>query len=393
MRILLATDLFQPAINGVVTSTVSLKRSLEEMGHDVRVLTLAKDGYINHTEKIYAVSSLNVNKVYPGARLKLFSDRSILSQIFKWHPDIIHTQSEFSTFRMAKQIAHYLNIPIVHTYHTIYEDYTHYFSPHKKTGRQIVSVLTKRVLNEVEEVIVPTNKVYSILKDYEVNQPITVIPSGIQLDQFQETFLEGELLKLREQYNIPKDAFLLVSLGRLGKEKNIDEIISFLSLLKEKNIHFLIVGDGPYKSTLMEQVEELGLQHFVHFTGMVSPKVVALYYQLADLFVCASTSETQGLTYIEALASGRPALCRKDESIEAVVINGITGYQYSHYKEFETYLHELMHKPELYQKMAQQAQNLVFEDYSSQSFGAQVYSVYNKAIQSHYSKQRLHQEQ
>lgn len=388
MRILITTDLYTPAINGVVTSIVSLKKSLEKLGHDVRVLTLADYGYINEVDHVYAVSSLNVDKVYPGARVKLFSDRSIIRDLIEWQPDVVHTQSEFSTFRMAKQIAQYLNIPIVHTYHTVYEDYTHYFSPSRTTGRKIVSLFTKRVLNEVESVIAPTNKVENILNKYGVSQPITVIPTGIQLERFEERISEEERRAFRAQYDIPEDAFLLVSLGRLGKEKNIDEILFFLSLLKQ-NVYFLIVGDGPHKVNLMSKVRELGLDSHVRFTGMVSPLDVAKYYQVADLFVCASTSETQGLTYIEALASGIPALCRADASIENVIINGQTGYQYHHYKEFESALYALMKNKAHYQELATQAKDFVTRNYSSQAFGLNVSIIYGQAIESYHSNQML----
>lgn len=388
MRILITTDLYTPTINGVVTSIVSLKKSLEKLGHDVRVLTLADYGYINEVDHVYAVSSLNVDKVYPGARVKLFSDRSIIRDLIEWQPDVVHTQSEFSTFRMAKQIAQYLNIPIVHTYHTVYEDYTHYFSPSRTTGRKIVSLFTKRVLNEVESVIAPTNKVENILNKYGVSQPITVIPTGIQLERFEERISEEERRAFRAQYDIPEDAFLLVSLGRLGKEKNIDEILFFLSLLKQ-NVYFLIVGDGPHKVNLMSKVRELGLDSHVRFTGMVSPLDVAKHYQVADLFVCASTSETQGLTYIEALASGIPALCRADASIENVIINGQTGYQYHHYKEFESALYALMKNKAHYQELATQAKDFVTRNYSSQAFGLNVSIIYGQAIESYHSNQML----
>lgn len=389
MRILLATDLYKPSVNGVVTSTVSLKKSLEGMGHEVRVLTLAKYGYIDRNKHVYAVSSINVNKLYPGARVKFFSDKSVLNHIIKWNPDIVHTQSEFSTFRMAKQIAHYLDIPFVHTYHTIYEDYTHYFSPHKKMGRQIVSLFSKRLLNETEAVIVPTKKVDQILREYEVTQSITIIPSGIQLKQFKQVFSKEEMADLRRRFDIPKDAFLLISLGRLGKEKNIEEILDFLSLLKQKGIYFLIVGDGPNKEALMKKVKFLDLEKKVRFAGMVNPEHVARYYQAADVFVCASTSETQGLTYIEALASGIPALCRADQSIENVIINGETGYSYHHFKEFESCLYVLMHDHELYQKIAQQGQELVFQNYSSEAFGTQVMAVYKEALTRYYTNQMM----
>lgn len=388
MRILITTDLYAPAINGVVTSIVSLKKSLENLGHDVRVLTLADYGYINEVDQVYAVSSLNVDKVYPGARVKLFSDRSIIRDLIEWQPDVVHTQSEFSTFRMAKQIAQHLNIPIVHTYHTIYEDYTHYFSPSRTTGRKIVSLFTKRVLNDVESVIAPTNKVQNILNNYGVSQPISVIPTGIQLERFQERISEEERRAFRAQYDIPEDAFLLVSLGRLGKEKNIEEILFFLSLLKQ-GVYFLIVGDGPNKFNLMNKVKELGLDSHVRFTGMVSPLDVAKYYQVADLFVCASTSETQGLTYIEALASGIPALCRADESIENVIINGQTGYQYHHFKEFESALYALMKNEKHYLELATQAKDFVTRYYSSQAFGLQVSSIYGQAVESFHSNQKM----
>lgn len=386
MKILLATDLYAPTVNGVVTSTVSLKQALENLGHEVRVLTLADEAYIDLDKNIYAVSSLNIDKIYPGARIKLLKDRSIIKEIVHWAPDLIHTQSEFSTFKMAKYLAHFLDIPIVHTYHTIYEDYTHYFSPTKKTGRKIVASVTKKLMEDVEAVIAPTQKVERMLEEYGVAQPVTVIPTGIQLEQFQRTFTEEELLQLRNRYNIPKEAFLLVSLGRLGKEKNIEELLSFLSHIKQ-TVYFLIAGDGPHRGHLMAYTKELGLTDRVIFTGMIPPKEVAIYYQVADLFVSASTSETQGLTYIEALASGVPALCRADESIQNVIINGQTGYQYRHFKEFEACLYFLRQNKAAYHQMTLAAQAFAFEHFSSNSFGEHVETVYRQAIESYYINQ------
>lgn len=388
MKILLATDLYTPAVNGVVTSTISLKKSLETLGHDVRILTLAKDGYIDEKKNIYAISSINFNKIYPGARIKLFDDRAIVKRIFQWRPDVIHTQSEFSTFRTANHIADYLNIPIVHTYHTIYEDYTHYFSPSKIAGKKIVSSLTRKVLSNAETVIAPTEKVHRILNRYGVVQLVSVIPTGIQFEKFQTVFSQEEKMMIRRQYNIPEEAFLFVSLGRLAKEKNIEEIIYYLSLVKH-NIYFLIVGDGPNKQNLIAYVKDLGLEDRIRFTGMVNPTDVPLYYQVGDLFVCASTSETQGLTYIEALASGLPGLCRADESIEDVIIDGQTGYQYRSFKEFESCLYVLMNDKLAYTKMIYDVKEFVACRYSSQVFGQQVSAIYKKAISSYYLRKQM----
>lgn len=386
MKILLTTDLYVPAINGVVTSVVSLKAALEKLGHEVRVLTLSEVDYIDVEHDIYAVSSFNVNKVYPGARLKLLNGRPVLKEIIDWEPDLIHTQSEFSTFRMAKHIAHYLSIPIVHTYHTVYEDYTHYFSPSKKTGKKIVASLTKKILNEVEEVIAPTDKVYNLLKSYEVTQPITVIPSGIQLDKFRYRFDQEKLNEIRDSYNIPHDAFLLVSLGRLGKEKNIEELLFFLSLLKI-DVRLLVVGGGPNQYKLMDYAKKIGLEDTVAFTGMIDPKQVPIYYQVGDVFVSASTSETQGLTYIEALASGLPALCRADDSIKDVIVDGKTGYQYHSFKEFESCLYTLYNDSETYQNIAKDAEDFALKYYSSDAFAKHVLEVYEKALESYSTRQ------
>ena len=193
---------------------------------------------------------------------------------------------------------------------------------------------------------------------------------------------------MRAEHGIREDAFLLISLGRLGKEKNIEEILTFLSLIKQK-VHFLIVGDGPNRGNLINKVDELGLNDYVHFTGMVSPLEVAKYYQVGDLFVCASTSETQGLTYIEALASGLPALCRADESIENVIINGQNGYQYHHFKDFEAGLYALMLNKDLYTEMANESRKFVAQFYSSQAFGRQVEMVYEQAMESYHNQQLL----
>lgn len=198
MKISLATDLYTPAINGVVTSTVSLKKSLKKLGHEVRVLTLGEIDYVTPDHHVYAGSSLNLNKIYPGARVCIFNERPILRESISWGPDLIHTQSEFSTYRKAKNITHFLNIPIVHTYHTIYEDYTHYFSPSKKTGRKIVSLVTKKISTSAEEVIVPAEIVARLLNSYDVDAPITTIPTGIELDKFQNKPTHDEHMALRK---------------------------------------------------------------------------------------------------------------------------------------------------------------------------------------------------
>ena len=122
MRILIATDWYKPVINGVVTSVVNLENTLRLQGHDVRVLTLSSNVHSHEDEYVYYLRSLSINKIYPNARIIYSTSRKHIKEIIDWKPEIIHTQCEFSSFLMAKRIAHRLDIPLVHTYHTVYED-------------------------------------------------------------------------------------------------------------------------------------------------------------------------------------------------------------------------------------------------------------------------------
>ena len=128
MKILITNEWYTPTINGVVISIVTLEKELKKLGHDVRILTLSNGIKSYKRDHVIYIRSIGAEKIYPGARIAFSKDNQYIEEIIEWKPDIIHTQCEFSTFRIAKHIAKKCAIPIVHTYHTVYEDYTHYFS-------------------------------------------------------------------------------------------------------------------------------------------------------------------------------------------------------------------------------------------------------------------------
>lgn len=385
MKILITTEWYTPTVNGVITSIINLKDILTKQGHEVRVLTLSdKDNVqICEEEGLYTMSSYGIGKIYPGARFAITMDDEVLSHILQWSPDIIHTQCEFSTFRIARRISQILNIPLVHTYHTVYEDYTHYFSPNKKWGKKAVGLFSKKVLNSSEAVIAPTKKVELLLKGYKVTQPIHVIPTGLDLIKFSKPLLPEEIRNVRQSLSIPDDCSVLVSVGRIAKEKNLEEIISYMSRLNDPSIRLLVVGDGPYRATLEEYVDKLNMRPYVIFVGMVEPSKIPAYYQLGDLFVSASTSETQGLSYIEALASGVLALCRKDDCLVDVIRDGENGYQYTDFKEFQSFLYTLLDQAKFNELQRIEAQNKIEETYSIEAFGKSVEAVYSEAIRNY----------
>ena len=309
-----------------------------------------------------------------------FNDK-YLKEIMEWSPDIIHSQCEFFTFVFAKRISKRLNIPIVHTYHTMYEHYTNYIIKNQVIGNKLVSVFSKGIIKNVETVIAPTEKVRNSLMGYGINKEIEVIPTGINLDKFRIRMTPEEKAQLKKDLGIGEEDRIILSVGRLGVEKNIDEILQNLPMLieKHKNLTMLIVGDGPYRSQLEQKAKELQLENHIVFAGMVSPKIISKYYQIADIFVSASESETQGLTYIEALANGIPEVCKYDKCLEGVLISGYNGFAYDKSQDFIEDMNYLLENYALRSQMAENAE-LSAQRYGSQTFARSVESLYQDAV-------------
>lgn len=182
MKILITSDWYYPVINGVVRSILNLKEYLENRGHEVKVLTLSNTMKSYKAENIYYIGSLSARKIYPEARVTNLLSKTHIKELEGWKPDIIHSQCEFSTFIMAKTIAHDLKIPIIHTYHTIYEDYTHYFIGNKTMGKKAVALASKKFSDLCNGLIAPSEKTAGLLREYGVEDgKISVIATGIRI--------------------------------------------------------------------------------------------------------------------------------------------------------------------------------------------------------------------
>ena len=383
MRILITTEWYVPVINGVVTSVLNLEKELRNLGHEVKILTLSNTVESYTEGDVTYIGSVSAGLVYPQARVAVSLGGEEIEQLIAWGPQVIHSQCEFSTFLFAKKIAKELNIPVVHTYHTVYEDYTHYFSPVKKWGRAAVSAFTRKVLSYTQCVVVPTEKVRTILLRYGVTQPIQVVPTGIDMKKYGKILTEDERMNLRLRLGIPVQAGVAVFVGRLAQEKNLEEIISMISMTKMDNFRLLIVGDGPYRQALEEYVVQCGVEKQVIFTGMIAPEDIYQYYQVGDIFVSASTSETQGLTYVEALANGVPALCRKDDCLAGVIENGVNGWQYEDSIDFLEKLQQFFQSDdkEWHRMLSENARIGVQHRYSAEQFASNLQEVYRMAAE------------
>ena len=373
MKILITSDWYYPVVNGVVRSVMNLIEYLEDKGHDVRVLTLSNTTKSYRDGKVYYVGSLSAAKIYPQARISNLLAKSHQKEIKAWAPDVIHSQCEFSTFMMARKLASDLEIPLVHTYHTVYEDYTHYFIPSKQAGKKIVSVASKTLASFCDRIIVPTAKTERLLIDYGIDPyMLDIIPTGIHIPEMSDKAL------LRKSLGMAEDEKVLLYLGRLGAEKNIQEIMAYYDRLEDDDIKLYIVGGGPYLDTLKEDAAAINKE--VIFTGMVESNSVNRYYQAADIFVTASTSETQGLTYYEALANGTIALCRDDAVLDGVIKNGFNGFKYRNFEEFEKFVNRVFTDSEYKELLEINAREYAEENFSVDIFGSKCIDSYEKAI-------------
>ncbi len=381
MKILITTDLYTVDTNGVVTSVKNLCDELRKDGHEVKILTLSETQKSRKEGDVYYIRSVSLEKVYPDVRMPTSYRHKLIKELIRWKPDVIHSQCEFFTFQFALRISKCTNAPIVHTYHTLYEQYFTYLLPIKSLSRPAIEMFSKKRLKKVKQVIAPTKKVEDVLKDYGLKNPIRVIPSGISLGDHLQLISPQERSEGRKQLGITDDQFVLLNLGRLGTEKNIDELLRLFAkaIQKYENLVFLIVGDGPAKVHLEQLSEELSIGDHVIFTGMVSPSQVHRYYKMGDLFVGASTSETQGLTFIEASANGLPLLCREDPCLQDVLIPGENGFTFvdedSFMEKLSFILENAQWRKDAFTKSRENAMH-----YDKQVFGDSVEALYDSVL-------------
>ncbi len=385
LNIALFTDTYDPDINGVAISVETLRRSLEGLGHNVYVIAPTEDTKLKgiiHDGGVLRIPGVRLNYLY-GYRLSQPYSRKAKKILSELNLDVVHIHTEYTMRVFASYIAKKLHIPIIYTYHTMYEDYTHYITRghFEKTARKIVRWLSRLMGNTCALLVAPTNKTKRALMEYGVNKPIKVIPTGIDFSNFSSRFSKEQIEKTRDRYGL-SDKFTVVFLGRIAKEKNIEFLLKAMKKisLMDDDVVLLIAGFGPYEENLKEIAEEYGVLDKVIFAGRQNHEDVPLIYQCADVFASASESETQGITYIEALASGLPVLAKHDECIEDIVIDGQTGFIFDNEEEYIQKLLKIKRMTEEEKQQLCENAKLKAEKYSVENFGKAVCETYREAI-------------
>lgn len=387
MRIGIFTETYTPYISGLVTSEIMLKKALEKQGHEVYVVTANLESFkydYDEKERVLKIPGIPTG-IYDSRLSSIYPVRAV-NKIKSWNLDVIHSQTEFAIGTFARLFAKQYNIPLVHTYHTMYEDYIYYITKgyFERSSKKLLEYFTKFYCETTAtELIVPTNKTYKLFKEkYKFEKNINIIPTGIEVERFYDENIDNnELKELRKTLNIDKDDFILLFVGRLAEEKNIEFLIKAEKKLKEQNnnIKLLIVGDGPDKEKYEKDAESLGLADNIIFTGKTAWEDMPYYYHLADIFVTASKTETQGLTIIEAMASNVVPVCMRDEAFSSMVTEELDGLFFETEKEYVDHIMRLYNNPKELEKFDKQAR-IQAETYSSKYYGERVLEVYNRAI-------------
>lgn len=387
MRIGLFTDAYLPQIGGVSTSTALLQQALKERGHLAFVITGSDPEQPENEVDVFRVPSL---PFVSAKRLTLGLHPLLRKQLMSLGIDIVHSQTEFGMGIFARMFAKRMNIPHVHTFHTLYEDWLNEQirvkegSIYQRFTGSFVKMKSRRFCNKTDRIIVPTIKTKNVLLEYGVDRPMEIIPTGIDLSNFQAAREDSKGANaIRQELGIASHEKMLLYLGRISREKHIDEPLHYLkrALKDRKDVHFVLVGDGPQREELAKKAKASEIRDYVHFVGSVAWSEVPRYYAAADIFISASQSETQGLTYIEALAAGVPILVRSDPAIDDVVKQGVNGYTFSDQASFFQNLDRMLALDKNdYQKLSNAAYESA-KPYSVEQFVSSVLAVYEEEIE------------
>ncbi len=330
MNIGLFTDCYYPQINGVVTSVMALREELIRRGHNVTIVTVQVPGYKSSTEDIIRIKAVPKVKLldFRMAMPLFYQDYQRIKEL---NLDVIHTHTEFTIGLFGQFMANRLKIPMLHTYHTMYEDYTKYLLRIRQgqgLAKRFMRHTSKRYVRRYDAVVVPSLKTEKALRSYGIKNNIHILPTGIDLDKFTRYEKNDPRLDaLRQRLGLSRTTKIILSLGRVSEEKSVDTIVLQMKALIKRvdDVKLVIVGDGPFMPTLRRLTHDMGLEDCVLFVGRVPWEEVPFFYSLADVFVSASKTETQGLTILEAMASQVPVIVYEDDNVADIVRDGETG--------------------------------------------------------------------
>ena len=389
MNIGMVTDTYRPRVNGVVTSIDTFAREYEKMGHKVWVFAPFFPGAAEEPNVVRFPSHYVVFD--PEDRLAdplLPSFRRQVKRIPDMKLDILHTQTEFTMGRAALRWGKKFGIPVVHTYHTMWEAYISKYLPFipPKLGVKIVAAYSRNFCNKCEAVMTPSGPMREKILSYNVSTPIIVNPTGIKIGKFAKF----DAAAFRTKFQVRPDEKMLLFMGRVAFEKNIDFLFRVLKKLLPEfpDTRLVVAGEGPAKETLIKQHKEMGLEGKVLFLGYFTPEDWVNCYAAADLFTFASVTETQGLVVTEAMAVGTPVVAVGAMGVLDVMKGGRGGTLVKlDEEEFTAAVRKYLTDKDLYEAKKKEAFEYA-KEWSDAAMAKKMIGNYENAIASFKTKQK-----
>lgn len=378
MRIGIFSECYQPTLNGVVVSTETFKDELVKMGHEVFIFAPRTKGFVDKDPKHvfrYPSTTLFGPNDYPIGFPVLAP--YITKKAKSLDLDIIHAQHSLGMISTsALKIARSLNIPIVHTYHTLLTEYIHW-KIGASLGKKYVKDKSIDFCNKCDQVITPSTPMKEIVESYGVKTPIEVIPTGIDLKEFQNPFSREEL---HSKWQVPKDKKILLYLSRIASEKNLDFLFESVAKIAKNrnNFHLLLVGGGKELEKFKTEAKKIGIDSITTFTDKQPKEIANRIFPAADIFVFPSITETQGIVIAEAMAAGVPAVAVNKMGPTDIIKDGVDGYLTDlKVDEFAGKIEKLLEDNDLRKKMGQAATKNI-EQFSVEACAKKMESLYER---------------
>jgi len=383
MKILFISDVYFPRINGVSTSIRTFVKQLQALGHTVHLI--APD-YGIATEDEAWIRRIPARSIYfdPEDRLmKYGAALDTLGELRREGYDLVHINTPFVAHYLGLKLAHLLNVPCIETYHTFFEDYLHHYLPWLPVSfaKWYARWLSQRQCNAVNAIVAPSQPMLDVLRQYGVKTPAEVIATGLQ----EHSFAPADGAAFRAKYGIAAYRPVALFVGRVAFEKNIAFLLRMAVELRRKQADVLLViaGEGPAEASLKALAKQLNLQDNIQFIGYLDRNTeLNACYQMADVFVFASTTETQGLVLLEAMAQGTPVVAIAELGTKSILIEGEGALiAPENEAEFAKRVYSVLSNADLRTKLGEAGRNYAMKRWTSRTQAERMIQFYNAILQ------------
>lgn len=382
MKIAFFTDNYLPQPSGIATSVAYFANKLTEMGHTVYIFAPKVRGFKDRAEHVYRLPSMRLFPSLPdGVRLPLPIPNKSLWKMLSFDFDLVHAHGNGPFPLLGLTVAKAKKIPFVQTFHIHVESYAQYFLKGKVIKPELMNeLLLKKIGNICDGVIAPSRKMADRLTEAGVTKQVKIIPNFVDFSKFNSP----KQSTLRKDCHIPQSSPIILSVGRVGKEKNFEFLVRVFEKVAKVNLkaHLVIVGpDWGETDKLIYLAKKYGLQKRVHFPGKVDPAQIPTVYKDVDMFVFTSDSETQGMCVLEAAASGLPVIVNKDGAYDGMVINNKNGFILpANIDIFAKKIIDLLNNPKLLEKFRKNSPLVVQDRFNPGKLTRKLVNFYEQVI-------------